>query len=468
MTGAPQVWIGDRLMDDLATDDQPVLAGLSFEWGTDSQIDFTDAETLSAELLIRSPSNLDFLYKGAPLGLLDPDSGETLFAGRISTLTAARDENIDDALRVRLGGAGTLADLSNHRLERISWLERASDGTLQVSSARRREQLRSVLPGGWTLAATATNNDWVPARAQLAESQTILPLIDRHARTTIARRHTTSRYVPGRGLINEITLTRERDKAAPADQLTAAANGQWQLAPSPWPNASALIRLTAAEVGVGTEWEKNPEDTVTDVTVSSTGSALATNTDTGALENQLNTDSDVWVYAYPGVPDMPALQRAYGTHGLTIETDIFAGWPGSGSPHIGNLVSYWLDVDAEWRPTGLEIPDSRAIRYDSNLLAILSVTRRYNAYLTVDELPALTPQPGSRVRGYLLAGKAAWTGKKWEISLTLGRVPRPAAGAGALTFNTIRDHADPRISAATAETVGPYIMFSDFSYIGKA
>ena len=52
------------------------------------------------------------------------------------------------------------------------------------------------------------------------------------------------------------------------------------------------------------------------------------------------------------------------------------------------------------------------------------------------------------------------------IELTLGRVPRPAAAAGVLTFTSIRAHATPAISAGTAETIGTALSFADFAYIG--
>jgi hypothetical protein len=113
----------------------------------------------------------------------------------------------------------------------------------------------------------------------------------------------------------------------------------------------------------------------------------------------------------------------------------------------------------------VEVPDSRALP-DATALLLLDATKRYKAYATVDGLPANNPAGFSRVRAYIIAGEAEWTGKKWRFTLTFGRVPRPPASGGKLTFDSIAIHPDPDISDATALTVGDTITFADFAYIG--
>lgn len=461
---APHVYIGRQRMNDLALDKTPMLAGLNFNWGTDSQVDFEDPGTLSAEMLIREPSTLDFLTKGAEFGVVDPGSGETYFAGRITTLRAKNHPKKKGALIISITAADTLADLNGYRVSPRHWGN--PDGTIgafKTTALRRREQLRAALPAGWTLDGY-TGHDWTTAREQRLDGHSYVPFLDRHLRSCIGRRHTTSRYVPGTGLDPRITITSERAKTSPVESLTARDNGHWYMDTAAPPN-SGMAKLSGGQVENSIEWEKTPDDTITDVALSSWGIQYDNDTETGQLNTRPSAATwDIWVGSEPGV-NMGPLQRAHGFHSVSFDVDTLGGAPGGGSPHIANIVNYWLDADTLWRPTAVTIPDSRRL-YDSVALTLLSATRRYQAYATIDGLPANNPAGGSRVRGYIIAGNATWTGKKWVIELTLGRVPAPAAGSGQLTFTAIKNHPVPAINAGTAETVGTSLSFADFAYIG--
>lgn len=463
---APHVYIGRQRMNDLATDAAPLLAGLSFNWGTDSQVDFEDPGTLSAEMLIREPSTLDFLTKGAEFGVVDPGSGETYFAGRITTLRARNHPTKKDALVISITAADTLADLNGYRIGGTFWKAPVVAGVpagYATSAATRRAQLRAALPAGWTLEGT-TRHDWTTAREQRFTAHSYVPILDRHLRSVIGRRHTTSRYVPGEGLKNSITVTDERAKDSPAERLAARSDGTWYMATAA-PTNSGFTALAAREVGNSIEWEKTPDDTITDVALSSWGITYARDTETGEQNTEDSAaTSDIWVGSHPGV-NMGPMQRAHGFHTVSFDVDTLGGETGGGSPHIADIVNYWLDADTQWRPTSLTVPDSRRLK-DEQVIRLLSVTRRYLAYVTVDGLPANNPAGGSRVRGYIIAGNAEWTGKKWVIELTLGRVPRPAPGSGALTFTTLKNSATAAINAGTAETIGDALSFADFAYIG--
>lgn len=463
---APHVYIGRQRMNDLATDAAPLLAGLSFNWGTDSQVDFEDPGTLSAKMLIREPSTLDFLTKGAEVGVVDPGSGETVFAGRITTLRARNHPTKKGALVITITAADTLADLNGYRIGATFWKAPASDVLAPgyaTTATTRRAQLRAALPAGWTLEGT-TKHDWTGAREQRFSAHSYVPILDRHLRSCIGRRHTTSRYVPGEGLKNAITVTDERAKDSPIERLAARSDGTWYMSTAA-PANSAFAALSAREVQDSIEWEKTPDDTITDVALSSWGITYAWDSETGEQNTEDSAaTSDIWVGSHPGV-NMGPMQRAHGFHSVSFDVDTLGGMTGGGSPHIADIVNYWLDADTQWRPTSLTIPDSRRLA-DALVLRLLSVTRRYLAYATVDGLPANNPAGGSRVRGYIIAGNAEWTGKKWVIELTLGRVPRPAAAAGGLSFASIRNHGTAAISAGTALTVGTALSFADFAFIG--
>lgn len=460
---APHVYIGAQRMNDLALSKTPMLAGLSFNWGTDSQTDFDDPATLSAELLVREPSSLDFLQKGAEFGLLDPESGETLFAGRISTLRAKRDKRKKNALLIGITATDTLADLNQYRVEAVEWKAPAGQsGAWAITAARRRDQLRSALPDNWSIEGT-TSHDWTWAREQRWKGHAFTPLLDMHCRSAIARRHTTSRYVPGTGLVNRITITNERSKNSPTERLATRTDGTWYMSTTA-PSNSGFAALEARHVEDSIEWEKTPDDTITDVALTTWGITYERDNDTGEQNTNESTSNDMWVGYQPGV-NMGPMQRRYGFHGITFDVDTLGNSPSTNNPHIANLVNYWLDADTAWRPTSVVVPDSRRLP-DAAVLALLSATRRYLAYVTVSGLPANSPAGFSRVRGFILGGSAEWTGKKWVIELTLGRVPAPAAGAGGLTFNSIRNHENAVIRGGTAQSIGANLTFADFQYIG--
>jgi hypothetical protein len=440
----------------------PVLAGLKFGWGNEDQVEFDAPGTLSCQLLIRTPNNTDFLAKGVAFGVMV--GGTTVWAGRIATLTARPDERKKDALLVSLTATDTLADLAAYR-KTVNWYTSGQTGTSKTA-ANRRAELAAALPAGWTMDGT-TPNSWTTVRPQRWNQEPYLNMLDMHLRSTVARRHITTRYVPGTGLSRRITIADERAKAAPAETL--AANPEWYMTTAA-PSNSGFVKLDAGHVAKGIEWEKTPDDTITDVQLSSIGLEWAWDEAAQAVvPGEKSVDSDTWswqeynAYGNPGI-DFAALatmQAKHGYHQAEFDIDTLGGNSNSGDPHLSLIVNYWLDADAQWRPTGVEVPDSRKLP-DATALALLDVAKRYKAYATV----ANNPAGGSRVRAYIIAGDAEWTGKKWRFNLTFGRVPRAPATGGYHTFNTIAVHADPDISNGTAETIGTNLSFADFAYIG--
>lgn len=459
----PNVYIGGVLMNNHAYASVPMLAGLSFDWGTDSLVDFDDPKTLSAQLLIRTPSTLDFLATGQPFGVLDPDTGNTLFAGRIATLTARPDKRKKNALLVSLTATDTLADLLPYRLERVEWYN-PTPNTPGVTGQGRHNQIAAVMPPGWTLAGGTPHDSWTSAGPFRGSAVPLIELIDRHCRSVLGRRHITTTYVPAvsGGLVNRLTITPERSKAAATDRLAARADGQWYSATAA-PSSTGFIQLAGNHVSSDIEWEKTPDDTITDVALRTPQLQFEVNDAGQAVAKEEMGSWNIWVNSYLNVNNA-AMQAAYGFHQIQLDVDT-AGGDHRVNPHIGQIVNYWVDADTDWRPTTVLIPDSRRLPL-ATLRTLLNVATRHNAYVTVDGLPANNPAGGSKVRAYIIAGSAAWTGKKWAISLTLGRIPRPAAAAGNYTFNGIATHITPAISAGTAATVGPALSFADFRYIG--
>lgn len=456
----PNVYIGGVLMNNHAYASVPMLAGLSFDWGTESLVDFDDPKTLSAQLLIRTPSTLDFLATGQPFGVLDPDTGDTLFAGRIATLTARPDSRKKDALLVSLTATDTLADLLPYRLQQVAWVPPANSPGL--TGQARHNQLAAVMPPGWTLAGGTPHDSWTSAGPFQGAAVPLIELIDRHCRSVLGRRHITTTYVPSAGgLVPRLTITAERAKAANTDRLAARTTGEWYSTTTA-PASTGFLQLAGNHVSREIEWEKTPDDTITDVALRTPILEFEVVNGQAVAKPEMGS-WDIWVNSYLNVNNA-AMQAAYGFHQIQLDVDTHGGIAEI-NPHIGQIVNYWVDADTEWRPTSVLIPDSRRLPL-ATLRTLLNVTTRHNAYVTVDGLPANNPAGGSKVRAYVTAGSATWTGKKWEIALTLGRIPRPAAAAGNTTFQSIAGNTDARISAGTAETVGGALSFADFRYIG--
>lgn len=452
----PSVYIGTEAMAGHALADMPVLSGLKFQWGNEDQVEFDKPGTLSCSLLIRTPANTDFLTKGAPFGLMV--GTVTAWAGRITQLTARRHPSKADAMVISVTAADTLADLEQYRIK-VSWA--AAGGTANTTSAAtRRGQIAAALPAGWTLENTNTSLDWTNAREQRWTAEPFLSVADMHLRSVLSRRHVTSQYDPAAGLVPRLTFTAERNRSVPSETLAARADGTWY-ATTHFPPTSGFVGLGPGMVDEEVVWDKTPDDTITDVQLKSWGINYGTPTEEATTTDSAG-DYNIWVNDYPNVNNA-AMQAKYGFHQVEFDVDTLGG--STGSPHVGQIVNYWVDADAQWRPTGIDVPDSRRLP-DATALVILDVTKRYKAYANVDGLPPNNPAGGSRVRAYIIAGEAEWTGKKWRFGLTFGRVPRAPATGGVLTFDSIKNHATPAINAGTAETIGTQITFADFAYIG--
>ena len=111
------------------------------------------------------------------------------------------------------------------------------------------------------------------------------------------------------------------------------------------------------------------------------------------------------------------MQDLYGYRQAEINTSL-TGYNGTAFQEMAgvHLADYWLDTRNDWRPTGLQLPDSRKLGTDP-LLNLLAVDTRGTAAIDV---PNAAQSPGL-IRSFVMAGAAEWTGKKWITDLTLGR-----------------------------------------------
>jgi hypothetical protein len=379
-----------------------VIAGLTFQWGTDSVTDFEDPATLSAELLIRTPQDLSFLAHGAPFGLIN-SNGRTFFAGRVASMKAKADPAIKGALRISLTAIDTLADLEQYEVGPAKW-------GYTTDTWARITKLRESAPAGWTLDGELRLPEWGTA-ATVFKRRRWLGLLDDTLRGQTCRRFNTSRYLVGTGLAPRLTMSRERSKAGPA------AN-------------NLVVRLSATNLAGDLEWQKRPEDAVTDVAIKVT--AWYGKYDAGVLTNEWEpgTSYDLATERYV---DTRPLQAAYGHHQLAIETDMRLEGPppDDGSPaaliagQVRDVINLYLETGIKWRPATITIADTSLVS-DDTLRTLLQIEDRCRAYVIIDDLPPNTPVRTARVEAHVIGGEATWNGTKWELTLTLGR--QTAAG----------------------------------------
>lgn len=388
---APSLYIGGHLMRGDAADIRPVLAGLKIDWGTDSTTAFDDPGTLSFDVLLQPGAGF-VSSVGTEVALMD--GGRTFFAGRISGLGSARHERKKDSQHLRVSCTDTLADLVPLRAERMDFP--ATD-----NSGSRIQHLRNVLaPAGWEITGEG-RHAWPEFPRQIWIGKNVLPVIDMHARSTLARRLVTSTYTPGVGMRRRVSFVHERLNVTPG-------------------SSTPIVRIPAGNIRRGLEWRKNPDDLITDVKI--------THHRTWRPDLEPDEESsayDIWTPNYKN-GDLRALQAAHGVRTLELDIDALpgttpaqVGWDNA-NPLIGYIVQQWANGGAGWRPTELEIADSRLLS-DASVYDLLDVTRRGNSYVVLTDLPEGNPSGHARVEAYVTGGSATWTGTRWDIQLTLGR-----------------------------------------------
>lgn len=401
--GAPELYIGLTRMQNLAVDDRPVLAGISYQWGTDSFVDFEGTGTLSGQLLIRSQQDLSFLTVGQQLGLIDPATSQTLFAGRIATITARPDEQISTALRVRFTAADTSTELENAKAYDVDW-------PIQDSGAARRNLISDRLPGGWFIAGGPGYTDDWGATWMKFDSVPVLELLDMYCRGHIARRHNTTIYTIGAGLSRRITITPERKRDAPYPSTLPGTAGVWDTGGIKPSEATGVAVLPAAVVARNSvEWEKTPDDAITDVELASWVYPVA---------DPENNESSSWPRPMSQFVDNSTMIAKYGVRQLKLQTDL--RYLSNTYPMPAEIINQWLDADAKWRATAVEIPDSRKVD-TAAFRNLISCHTRHMAVLAVKDIAGIVPTADPLIHAYVIGGAATWTGKKWTATLTLGR-----------------------------------------------
>lgn len=391
--GQPDLYIAGRKLAAGSSAAVTALAGLKIRWGTDNPVDMPPASTLSGQLLVRGtiPPYLDV---GADVGLVDPATSRCLFAGKLQPLTARRDEQLSEGMRIGFTAASPVAELEKHNMIDLYW---AGEGE---NSAARLPRLRAAMPRGWSLAGGENGATWTMHGTQKYQSVRLLDLLTRYVRGNNQRYADTSVYVPGAGLQKRLTITGERaTRELPRDD--PGVWGQWL-----WEHSTAV--LPASAVSDQIDWEKTPDDLVTGVQVTTWGKWL--------INPGEDDESAEWEWPLDWAGDNSAAREAQGISTVRIETMLSPQYRDSTLGAVQQIGRQWLNSATGWRPTSLELPDSRRIGTQT-LVNLLAVDTRSTVAITVPQAAGLP----AAIRAYVLAGTAEWTGRQWITNLTLGR-----------------------------------------------
>lgn len=397
--GRPDLYINGVKMQAGRGDPRPVVGDLSIEWGGDSRVVFDPAATCTGQLLMRD-SMAPYLHVGAQVGLVDPISTRTLFAGYLEPLTAKPEESIAGALRVSFTATAPKSELEQFTVLDVDWHQ-------DESADSRRARIGSALPRGWGYGGTK-GWDWVGQGQQRYQNIEWLTLAERYARGNLQRMHDVSAYTPGQGIYKRMWFTAERPKNERLPAPNPGTAGLWV----PRTGTPAEVGGTAVVPAGAVDskdilWEKSPADVVTAVQVTTWGKWMPTGDDDSS-EHEWPLDFSV---------DSSAAQDAYGFRSVRIETALSAQNLNALMPAHRAITNHWLDTQTNWRPTTLRLPDSRVLGTEV-LLNLIAVGTRHLAAISVPNPGTAVPAP---IRAFVLGGKATWTGKKWDTTLTLGR-----------------------------------------------
>lgn len=457
---APHVYIAGQRMEDFAASNHPVLAGLTLNFGTDSDLDFPDGDTCTFSLLVKDSEFLDFLQLGEEVAVYhDPPAGAdindkafTYFTGRIQRLSGDPHPTIKGALLLDVECSDLTADLA--ALEVFNVNSAAATGQTRLGN------LNFWLPDPWTLRGWVRWPDLMHA-PMVFDRVHALDLIDAYARAQILRRRNSSTFTPAGGIKREIHLMEDSTKDTRADQLTLFSDGKrWSVVPGrPYgPDVGLVTSLEGGHFHRAAGWVKEPEDVITEVVLGFLED-LEWNADAGRYEESATFDRSSADFPTVGAAPMKA---RFGHRQASFTTDLGRSVT---TTHFGQIMKHWLSTESEWRPSELAMQTTKHLT-PHELRLLLSVQYRYSIFLTIRSVMDHRPDAGNQwIRGFMIGGSAVWNGTEWDLTIKLGRNPQPTPGLGDYwTFSGLA--ADATWNTGTAASIGKSLSFRDFERIG--
>ena len=454
---APRVVIDGQDISGLARAVRPVLAGLSLDFGVDSDSDMQTPETAFLEVLIREPVNLAFLQLGHMVSIYHQSTGTessfTYFVGRIQRMEVHPEEAEDGSIRVSINATCLLADLANETLYDIN--------AAAVPATTRLNSYRYWLDDSWELGNFGAR--W-PDREHGElhyEEKSLLEMLDQSLRGQLMIRRNASFYTPnqpvGESVTKRLVLMEDSSQDQAADKLKRRDDGTWTSAPGyPEGKGTLLMELPASNVLSDAGWAKEADDVITEVAV---GVIRPT---TYNAEKKAWPDSETFAKVSRKYIDTQAMRRRYGVRTLDVETDL----PNTADTAVlAPIFNHWISPASRWRARSITIRDSDLLSITA-LGYLLAPTSRFSILLNVTGLMDNRPDyEVSDIRGLVIGGNAVWDGDSWEISLNLGHRPdNPSDGD---YWSIERMQVNGTYSYATCASVGDELSCYDFLRIGK-
>lgn len=433
---APRIWLNGRRLDTTAAGRVLILTPLTISWGSSTGEEQPDpANAKLTFLFLDSMSDLPDLAKGAEIEVTDPGSESIVLAGTVTTMSAKPSTRFRGALEVVVNIVDYLAPFDSEYTQ-VNW----GEGTNRVN------QLHNEFnAAGWELRIP---EDGRTSAATRVNSIKLGTLLERHISRYRGRRYDTS-YRSEEDLVlhKRISVYKGSARALTPDLLLASSSGWGREFITPMIEgvpAPAVI-LEANNILNDPSWTSGPEDAVTAVSMST-----VTMGDNGFSELEEHN------YRAPA----PTVKKL-GLRSISIESDLadVAEWPPAAAQYFND--------DAPWRMDALTIRDTDLLRAET-MNVLLSPHSRYQALAIITGIAENRPDPGpSDLRSFLVGGEFTWTGKRWDISLTLERTIQHLDGEGDWwTCARVAQSTNPLICQATCQSVGNELTVADFRFIG--
>lgn len=454
MQPTPQVYIDGQRMDDFALSNEPVLAGLTVDYGIDSDLDFPDGDTCTFSLLVRESAFMDFLQLGAEVAVWCPpiDGVDlTVFTGRIQRLSADPHPSKRGALLLEVECSDLTADLAALEVDNVN--SAAAPATARFSA------LRYWLPEPWTLAGWLRWPELEHA-AVIRKKANALSMIDAFARAQILRRRNASTFTPAGGIKRQLHLMEDSTKDTRADQLTHIGESvRWGTVPGrPYGEDVSVIDFNGTDFHRAAGWIKDPEDVITEVSLE-----LLEPPVWNAGESRYE-DSETFQRRSSefAALDTAGMKARYGHRQADFTTDLGRQ---TTATHLVPIMRHWLSQESEWRPSGLTMKTSEHLT-PTALHRLLAVNGRFSMFAVIRNVMAHRPDAGNQwLRGFIIGGSATWNGAEWELSFRLGRNPQVTAGLGDW-WTLERLAASAEFGNGTLSSIGTALSLRDFKRIG--
>lgn len=429
----PTVWLQGTQLTGFASDASPVLAGMTLDWGADNDIEHQGPAELSFSILFRDGvMDMADFRRGAELEIMVKD--KTAFAGTIRSATAVPDKR---GMTVVGKCIEHPSDLDSTYLQ-TEWL-------FETSSVRWLTLQSAFEAKGWELLPRARAHPYGEA-SSFYSSIKLITLLDRYlAADGRLTRWDSSQRVDG--VLKRRIGTGVRGASTGANTL-ATEGMTWVVEYTTDVNTGVITWIEANNV-FASGWTLEAGTSINSVNLST---QVTETDDTGQTTTNLveSVRNDTAAIALNGLNAVEVTSSASDTTG---------DWKAS-------IAQTWFRPDTGWVLDEAQIRNTDEIT-DERMMRLLDTRVRSQNLVIVRGIRAYTPNQGpGNLRASLIGGSYAWNGKKWEMSLKLGRNQQFIA-TNQYSFADLAASTDPAISGGTAESIGRQISFSDFKQISK-